>query len=166
MNIVAFFKALVAVVFGWAADALTWLRKPGSRLKVVCALLAALLSIASLTSYRKGQQVIVVTRQVAQCQSDRTAALEAAQLKRAELERNNADKDAALATIAAKLQAEAEKLRLLQERNTGLRDKTEAAKAAADRSAKAFKHEYDQRPAECTAALQALAAACPSLGGY
>ncbi|KEZ95144.1 hypothetical protein A11M_0122875, partial [Xanthomonas vasicola pv. vasculorum NCPPB 895] len=94
------------------------------------------------------------------------AALEAAQLKRAELERNNADKDAALATIAAKLQAEAEKLRLLQERNAGLRDKTEAAKAAADRSAKAFKHEYDQRPAECTAALQALAAACPSLGGY
>nr|WP_228734452.1 hypothetical protein [Xanthomonas euvesicatoria] len=154
------------MVFGWAADALIWLRKPGSVLKVCCAVLAVALTLAAMSSYRQGQRVIVVTRQVEQCQSDRTAAMEAAQLKRAELERNNADKDAALATIAAKLQAEAEKLRLLQERNAGLRDKTEAAKAAADRSAKAFKQEYDQRPAECTAALQALAAACPSLGGY
>ncbi|KAB7767623.1 hypothetical protein [Xanthomonas maliensis] len=166
MNIFAFFKALMSLVFGWGADIATWLRKPGSPLKVCCAVLAVLCTVAALSSYRKGQQVIVVTRQVEQCQSDRTAALEAAQLKRAELERNNADKDAALATIAAKLRAEAEKLRLLQDRNAGLRDKTEAAKAAADRSSKAFKQEYDQRPAECNAALQALAAACPSLGGY
>lgn len=166
MNILAFLKAAVALVFGWGADLLTWLHKPGSVLKVCCAILAVGLTVAAMSSYRQGQRVIVVTRQVDQCLAEKVAAAEDAQLKAAEWAANVAAKDAALTTIAAKLQAEADKLANLQARNAGLRAETEAAKAKADTSASAFQRAYQQRPAECTAALQAVAAACKSLEGY
>jgi septal ring factor EnvC (AmiA/AmiB activator) len=162
----AFVQAAFALVLGWASDFLTWLRKPGSVLKVVCAALAVAFALAAMSSYRQGQRVVVVTKQVDQCLAEKVAAAEAAQLKAAEWAANVADKDAALATIADKLKAEAENLKRLQERNEALRAQTEATKAKADASAKAFKQQYDQRPPECSAALQAMAAACPTLGGY
>ena len=112
---------------------------------------------AFLESYRQAQRVIVVTRQYAQCEADRKAVLDAALLKRAELESNVADKDAALREIARRLQAEADNLAKLQARNLALRAETEAATAAAARSAQAFQQQYDQRPVECSAALRAMA---------
>lgn len=162
----AFLQAAFELVLGWVTAFLEWLHRPGSVLKSCCAVLACLCALAAMSSYRQGQQVIVVTRQVAQCQADRKAADDVALLQRAELESNVADKDAALRAIADRLQAEADKLAKLQANNQALRAETEAAKAAADRSAKAFQQQYDQRPVECAAALTAMAQACPTLGGY
>ncbi|MDY4296828.1 MULTISPECIES: hypothetical protein [unclassified Xanthomonas] len=170
MNMIAaavkLLSELLTTLLSWISDAIAWLRKPGSILKVVCAVLAVGFALAALSSYRQGQRVIVVTRQVKQCIADQVAAAEAAQLRAAELAGNVADKDAALATIAAKLQAEADKLEQLRARNEALLAEADAARAQADASANAFKQQYDRRPAECTAALKAMAAACPTLGGY
>jgi Tfp pilus assembly protein FimV len=162
----AFLQAAFALILSWATDLLTWLRKPGSVLKSCCAVLAVICFFAALSSYRQGQRVIVVTQQFTQCEADRKAEADAAVLKRAELESNVADKDAALTAIAERLQAEADNLAKLQARNLALRAETEAATAEAARSAQAFKQQYDQRPVECTAALKAMAQACPTLGGY
>lgn len=162
----AFVQAAVDLVLGWVTGLLVWLRKPGSVLKSCCAVLAVVCAIAALSSYRQAQRVIVVTRQYAQCEADKKAVLDAALLKRAELESNVADKDAALREIARRLQAEADNLAKLQARNLALRAETEAATAAAARSAQAFQQQYDQRPVECSAALRAMAQACPTLGGY
>lgn len=162
----AFLQAAVALVLGWVTGFLNWLRRPGSILKSCCAVLALVCFFAALSSYRQGQQVIVVTRQYAQCEADRKAAADAALLQRAELESNVADKDAALHDVATRLRAEADKLAKLQATNAALRAETEAAKQKADSSAKAFQREYDERPVECSAALKAMAQACPTLGGY
>lgn len=162
----AFLQAAFALVLGWATGFLQWLRRPGSILKSCCAVLAVICFFAALSSYRQGQQVIVVTRQYAQCEADRKAAADAALLQRAELESNVADKDAALRDVATRLQAEADKMAKLQASNAALRAETQLAKAKADSSAKAFQQIYDQRPVECSAALKAMAQACPTLGGY
>lgn len=165
-DLLKFFNAAIGFVAACATGILTWLRSPGSVLKLCCAGLALGLAVACLASWRQSQRVVVITKQVAQCEADRKAAADAAELKRAELQSNVADLQAALANVAEKLGVEAEKLRALQERNVALRARTEAAKAAADKSARAFQQEYDARPPECNAALQAMAAACPALGGY
>lgn len=162
----ALVQAAGSLILGWVTGFLTWLHKPGSILKSCCAVLAVFCFFAALSSYRQGQRVIVVTQQITQCEADRKADADAAVLERAELEANVADKDAALKAIAQRLQAEADNLAKLQARNLALRAETEAATAEAARSAQAFRQQYDQRPVECTAALKAMAQACPTLGGY
>lgn len=165
-GVLAFLNSFLGLAFGWLAGVLTWLRKPGSLLKMVCAALAVALAIACLSSYRQAQQVVVITRQVQQCEADAKDALDKARLEAATLRQNNQAKDESLSTIAAKLQAEAEKLKDLKARNDQLRLETEASKAKAETGARAFQQQYDERPAECRAAFQAVAAACPALEGY
>ena len=165
-GVLAFLNAAVGLVFGWAADLLGWLRRPGNWLKACCAVLAVLLAVACLASYRQGQQIVVVTQQVAECQDAAKIAAEKATLNAAILQQNYEAARSSLSTIKDTLDAEAEKMRALQARNVQLAAQTASEKAKADAGAKSYRQQYDQRPPECVAALDAMAAACPALRGY
>ncbi|RZZ81945.1 hypothetical protein EAT51_07935 [Pseudoxanthomonas winnipegensis] len=165
-GVLAFLNAAVGLVFGWAADLLGWLRRPGNWLKACCAVLAVLLAVACLASYRQGQQIVVVTRQVTQCRADAKAAADKATMDAATLQQNYDALRSAMGTIKDNLDAEAEKMRALQARNAQLAAQTASEKAKADAGAKSYRQQYDQRPPECIAALDAMAAACPALRGY
>lgn len=69
--LIRFFKALWDLVVGWAAEALGWLRKPGSVMKVCCGVLAFGCMVAGLSAYEKEQQIKDLSAQVVKVKADR-----------------------------------------------------------------------------------------------
>ena len=55
--LIRFLRAIWDLVIGTAADALQWLRKPGSKLKAVCAVLAFGCMVSALSAYEKEQKI-------------------------------------------------------------------------------------------------------------
>lgn len=152
-------RSIGGLLLGALRGSIEWLRKPGHWIKALCAVLAMWAGIASITAYQARQHVIVV---VQRCEADKGAL----QLQITAREMTIAQKDQALTAIQETLEAEAAKLRDLQARNAGLKAETAAAQAAAEKSAAAYQREFDNKPATCTAALNAMEAACPSLQDY
>ena len=152
-------RSLGGLLLAALRDGLEWLRKPGHKIKALCAVLALWAGIASLTAYRANQKVIVF---VQRCEAEKGALQVQIDAKNLTI----TQKEQALADIQSTLDAEAAKLRDLQARNAGLKAQTEAAQERAAKSEAAFQREFDRKPATCTAALNALQAACPTLEGY
>lgn len=151
--------ALWGLIVGAIADAVEWLRKPGSKIKVVCAVLAFGFMVAGLSAYEKEQRIQDLSAQVVKVNADWKA--DAARLQ-ADVE----DRDERLADVAAALRAEAEKLDALKAESAaalnGLATKIEAA----EKDAATWKGQYERRPDTCKAALELLDSACPALKGY
>ena len=55
--LIRFFRALWAVIVGAAADALQWLSKPGSKIKLECEVLAFGCMVSGLTAWEKEQKI-------------------------------------------------------------------------------------------------------------
>lgn len=68
--LIRFFKALRDLVIGWGAEALVWLRKPGSVMKVCCGVLAFGCMVAGLSAYEKEQQIKDLSAQVVKVRAD------------------------------------------------------------------------------------------------
>ena len=57
MSAIRLLKALWDLVLGWLTDVAKWLRKPGSVVKVCCAVLAFGCMVSGLTAYEKEQRI-------------------------------------------------------------------------------------------------------------
>ena len=151
----AVWSAIVAVVV-FAVDAIrtffVWLRKPGSKLKALCAILATVSAWAGIAAFQAEQQIVLITKQ---CETDKGG-----------LRDTIKNKDEALAEITARLTIEAFKMRMLQAANKPLLAENNKKAEAAKVSATAFKNEFNKKPPSCTAALEAMEAACPTLREY
>ncbi len=154
-----FLAALGGLVVSWATDAVRWLKKPGSVVKVVCAVLAFGCLVAGIAAFEKEQRIKELSAQVIRIQLDWDA--DAARL-RDDVE----ERDSRLAEIAATLRAEAEKLKVLKA------ESAEALRALAGKietsqqEAATWRARYEERPDTCKAALELLDSACPALEGY
>lgn len=150
---------LAGLVMDLAVEAVQWLRRPGNKLKAVCALLAIASLIAGLNSYTRGIKINELRNRIVfvttQCEAD-TAALQ-----------DDVDaRDEQLAKIATSLRAEAEKLEALEaEASAALKSLAERLEAA-EREGAAWRDRYNERPDTCRAALELLDSACPALEGY
>lgn len=151
--------ALWGLIVGAVADAVEWLRKPGSKIKVVCAVLAFGFMVAGLSAYEKEQRIQDLSAQVVKVRADWKA-------DTARLQSDVEQRDARLAEVAETLRAEAQKLEVLKAESAaalnGLAGKIEAA----EKDATTWRERYQQRPDSCKAALELLDSACPALKGY
>ena len=151
--------ALWGLIVGAIADAVEWLRKPGSKIKVVCAVLAFGFMVAGLSAYEKEQRIQDLSAQVVKVRADWKA-------DTARLQSDVEERDARLADVAETLRAEAQKLEALKAESAaalnGLAGKIEAA----EKDATTWRERYQQRPDSCKAALELLDSACPALKGY
>lgn len=151
--------ALWGLIVGALADAVEWLRKPGSKIKVVCAVLAFGFMVAGLSAYEKEQRIQDLSAQVVKVRADWKA-------DTARLQSDVEERDARLAEVAETLRAEAQKLEALKAESAaalnGLAGKIEAA----EKDATTWRERYRQRPDSCKAALELLDSACPALKGY
>lgn len=151
--------ALWGLIVGAIADAVEWLRKPGSKIKVVCAVLAFGFMVAGLSAYEKEQRIQDLSAQVVKVRADWKA-------DTARLQSDVAERDARLAEVAGTLRAEARKLEALKAESAaalnGLAGKIEAA----EKNAYTWRERYQERPDSCQAALELLDSACPGLMGY
>ncbi|WP_312328394.1 hypothetical protein [Stenotrophomonas sp.] len=158
-ELLRFLGALWRAIVGAAADALEWVRKPGSKLKVVCAVLAFGCLVSGLTAYEREQRIEDLNAQVVKVKADWRAYAERLQ---ADVE----DRDRRLAEVAATLRAEAEKLKLLQAQSAEALRALAGKIEASEKDAASWKARYEQRPDTCKAALELLDSACPALKGY
>lgn len=159
MSAIRLLKALWDLVLGWLTDMARWLRRPGSVVKVCCAVLAFGCMVSGLTAYEKEQRIRELSAQVIKIQADWLA--DAARLQ------GDVDaRDARLAEVAATLRAEAAKLEVLKAESAraleGLANKIEVT----ERDAASWRDRYQARPDTCQATLELLDSACPGLMGY
>lgn len=151
--------SLWGLIVGAVADAVEWLRKPGSKIKVICAVLAFGFMVAGLSAYEKEQRIQDLSAQVVKVREDWKA-------DAARLQSDVDQRDARLAEVAETLRAEAQKLEVMKAESAaalnGLAGKIEAA----EKDATTWRERYQQRPDTCKAALELLDSACPALKGY
>ncbi|MFF2048855.1 hypothetical protein ACFVUR_13490 [Stenotrophomonas bentonitica] len=151
--------SLWGLIVGAVADAVEWLRKPGSKIKVICAVLAFGFMVAGLSAYEKEQRIQDLSAQVVKVREDWKA-------DAARLQSDVDQRDARLAEVAETLRAEAQKLEVMKAESAaalkGLARKIEAA----EKDATTWRERYQQRPDTCKAALELLDSACPALKGY
>lgn len=159
MSAIRLLKALWDLVLGWLTDVAKWLRKPGSVVKVCCAVLAFGCMVSGLTAYEKEQRIRELSAQVIKVQAD----------WKADASRLQADvdaRDARLAEVAATLRAEAAKLEVLKAESAraleGLANKIDVT----EKDAASWRDRYQARADTCQATLELLDSACPGLMGY
>lgn len=152
-------SALWRAIIGAVADALEWVRKPGSKLKVVCAVLAFGCMVSGLTAYEREQRIEDLSAQVIKVKADWKA-------DALRLQADVDDRDRRLAEIAATLRAEADKLKAMQAESAAALKALAQKIQASEKDAASWKARYEQRPDTCRAALELLDSACPALKGY
>jgi len=62
--------SLWGLIVGAVADAVEWLRKPGSKIKVICAVLDFGFMVAGLSAYEKEQRIQDLSAQVVKVRED------------------------------------------------------------------------------------------------
>jgi len=152
-------SALWRAIVGALADALEWVRKPGSKLKVVCAVLAFGCMVSGLTAYEREQRIEDLSAQVIKVQADWDA-----DAKRLQADVN--DRDQRLADVATALREEAAKLEVLKAESAAALEALAGKIEASEKDAATWRGRYEQRPDTCKAALELLDSACPALKGY
>lgn len=154
---------LASAIGGFVMDALRnfvqWLRKPGSKLKAACAVLAMVAAIACLTSYQDNQRFLVVTQ-------ERAADARKFAAREAELQAVISTYQQQEIDFEAAVRQEAERLIEARAQSAAATAEVKRRQAAAEKSASAFKREAANKPDACKAALKALEAACPTLRDY
>ncbi|MBH1548773.1 hypothetical protein I5U02_02170 [Stenotrophomonas maltophilia] len=160
MNVlIRFFRALWTLIVGAAADALQWLSKPGSKVKLVCAVLAFGCMVSGLTAWEKEQKIRDLSAQVVKVRSDWKA-------DAARLQADVDTRDQRLAEVAIALRAEAEKLEALKAESAAALQALAGKIEASEKEASTWRGRYERRPDTCKAALELLDSACPALKGY
>lgn len=157
--LIRFLRAAWELVIGAAADALQWLRKPGSKVKMVCAVLAFGCMVSGLTAWEKEQKIRDLSAQVVKVRSDWKA-------DAARLQADVDTRDQRLAEVAVALRAEAEKLEALKAESAAALQALAGKIEASEKEASTWRGRYEQRPDTCKAALELLDSACPALKGY
>lgn len=150
-------------VFGFLGDTAQWLRqwlrRPGNKIRAVCLVLAIVAACAALQSWQRGTVII-------QQRADFTALKERTDAERVLLLERIADREATIAEFV--LLADRQKVLLDRARQENAEVAAEAARQRerAAKSEREFQDVFMKRPPECKAALDVMAAACPSLENY
>ncbi len=154
---------LASATGGFVMDALRdlvqWLRKPGSKLKAACAVLAMVAAVACLSSYQDSQRFLVVTQ-------ERAADARKFAVREAELQAVITTYRQQEVDFEAAVRQEAERLIEARAQSAAATAEVKRRQEAAEKSASAFKREAANKPDTCKAALKALEAACPTLRDY
>ncbi|UQY89262.1 hypothetical protein LQE85_08710 [Stenotrophomonas rhizophila] len=158
-ELLRFLSALWRAIVGAVADALEWVCKPGSKLKVVCAVLAFGCMVSGLTAYEREQRIEALSAQVIKVQAGWEA-----DAKR--LQADVTDRDQRLAGVATALREEAEKLEVLKAESAAALKAMAGKIEASEKDATTWRGRYERRPDTCKAALELLDSACPALKGY
>jgi hypothetical protein len=159
MSAIRLLKALWDLLLGWMTDAAKWLRKPGSVVKVFCAVLAFGCMVSGMTAYEKEQRIRELSAQVLKIEAD----------WQADASRLQADvdaRDARLAEVATTLRAEAAKLEALRAESARALEGLAAKIEVTEKDAANWRDRYQSRPDTCQATLELLDSACPGLMGY
>lgn len=157
--LIRFLLAVWNLLIGAAADGLQWLRRPGSKIKLVCAVLAFGCMVSGLTAYEKEQRIRDLSAQVIKVQADWKA-------DAARLQADVDTRDQRLAEVASALRAEAEKLEALRAESAAALEALAGKIEASEKEASTWRGRYEERPDTCKAALELLDSACPALKGY
>lgn len=158
-SVLQLLSALWALIVGWLTGTVRWLRKPGSLVKVFCAVLAFGCLVSGLTAYEREQRIQELSAQVVKVKAD----------WRADADRLQADvdaRDARLAEVASTLREEAEKLERLRAESAQALNELAGKIEASEIDASTWRERYEERPDTCQAALELLDSACPALKGY
>jgi len=158
-SVLQLLSALWALIVGWLIGIVQWLRKPGSLVKVFCAVLAFGCLVSGLTAYEREQRIQELSAQVVKVKAD----------WRADADRLQADvdaRDARLAEVASTLRAEAEKLERLRAESAQALKELAGKIEASEKDVSTWRERYEERPDTCQAALELLDSACPALKGY
>ncbi|MEN5117492.1 hypothetical protein ABE488_09190 [Luteimonas sp. TWI662] len=158
-TLVRLIAAVWNLIVGAAADLANWLRRPGSKLKAVCAVLAAFALFSAINSYTRGVRIASLQQRIVVIQGECETRVGA-------LQGDIDERDARLAEIATALREEADKLELLRAESAAALGQLADELDAAERDAAVWHQRYESRPDTCQAALELLDSACPSLGGY
>lgn len=151
--------SIATFVIDTIRDFFEWMKRPGSKLKFVCGILAILFATFGLIAFEREQEVkrlnnLIISNEL-KCE-----------LIISERDANILGKDQALADISAKLQAEQDKLTAFRDesaREIGmLRQEVERMQMEET----SWKERYNNRPKECRAALELLDSACPAMEDY
>lgn len=151
--------ALWRLIVDALTEAVVWLRKPGSKIKAVCAVLAFGFMVAGLSAYEKEQRIQDLSAQVVKVRADWKA-------DTARLQSDVEERDTRLAEVAATLRAEAQKLEAMKAESAAALNGLAVKIEAAEKDATTWRERYQQRPDSCKAALELLDSACPALKGY
>ncbi len=143
----------------WATDAVRWLKKPGSVVKVVCGVLAFGCLVAGIAAFEKEQRIKELSAQVIRIQLDWDA-------DAARLQGDVDERDKRLADVAKALRAEADKLEVLKAESAEALRSLAGRVEASEQAAATWRERFEQRPDTCSAALELLDSACPDLKGY
>ncbi|HEL3751337.1 TPA: hypothetical protein UMV35_003673 [Stenotrophomonas maltophilia] len=157
--LIRFLLAVWNLLIGAAADGLQWLRRPGSKIKLVCAVLAFGCMVSGLTAYEKEQRIRDLSAQVVKVRADWKA-------DAARLQADVDTRDQRLAEVASALRAEAEKLEALRAESAAALEALAGKIEASEKEASTWRGRYEERPDTCKAALELLDSACPALKGY
>jgi len=157
--LIRFLLAVWNLLIGAAADGLQWLRRPGSKIKLVCAVLAFGCMVSGLTAYEKEQRIRDLSAQVIKVRADWKA-------DAARLQADVDTRDRRLAEVASALRAEAEKLEALRAESAAALEALAGKIEASEKEASTWRGRYEERPDTCKAALELLDSACPALKGY
>lgn len=149
--ILAFYRFIVAAVVQF----FDWLRKPGSKLKMLCGVLALACSVGAIDAFDQRNTVEQLRGQNLACKADVEGLRQELNTWSSRIDEVREEMEAADAEYQRQVAAA---------RAIGLELAAEAEQAR--REAEVFQKRYESRPQECSAALELLDTTCKTLEGY
>lgn len=136
-----------------------WLRTPGNKMRGLCAVFGFLFLAAGLQSWQRGTVII-------QQRADYVALQERTAQEKRTLAQQVADREATIRRFTDLAERQKELLAQAALENEAALAAAKLAAARAAESEQKFQDAFQQRPTECKAALEVMAAACPTLKDY
>lgn len=151
--------SIATFVIDTIRDFFNWMKRPGSKLKFVCGLLAILFVTFGLIAFQREQEVerlneLIISNEL-KCE-----------LVISERDANIVGKDRALADIAAKLKIEEDKLIAFRDESAREIGMLKEELENLQMQETSWQERYKNRPRECRAALELLDSACPAMEDY
>lgn len=137
----------------------SWLRKPGNKLRGLCAVFGFLFLAAGLQSWQRGTVII-------QQRADYVALQERTDQEKRTLAQQIADREATIKRFTDLAERQKDLLAQAARENEAALASAKLAAARAAESEQKYQEAFQQRPTECKAALEVMAAACPTLKDY
>ena len=159
-------RTVLGALADWSVTAREWLRTPGNRMRLTCAALALLFLAAGLQSWQRG--TVIVQQRADYVRLQEVTDWEKARLaSEAEVLLGHvAERDVVIARFIELADQQMALLRVAEAQAAAALAEAAAAKLAAEDAERRFQDAFEGRSPECEAALQVMAAACPTLQGY
>lgn len=158
-GVVRMVRALFDFLGDTASSLRQWLGKPGNKVRGLCAVFGLLFLMAGLQSWQRGTVIV-------QQRADYVALQKSAAAEKRTLAQQIADREATIRTFTDLAERQKRLLEQAAQENALALAAAKAAQARAAESEQKYQDAFQQRPPECKAALEVMAAACPTLKDY